>query len=166
MSRPPAQIAADILLNPMSIVMLGGMATMLVMVIRTATARTPYAENGMLPDGRRLIPAVATFCGIKGLAAPIAIATNSASPLFIVGDEGIEYRVIRRHRRSFTQIELVDVRTAWKTVNIEVQFRGEPLTLAVNVGTELSAQAALALFPSSVPMTAKALALRGTVPPA
>ena len=166
MSRSPAQIAADIFLNPMSIVMIGGMATMLVMVIRTATTRRPYAENGVLPDGRRLIPAMATFCGIKGLAAPIAIATNSASPLFIIGEDGIEYRVIRRHRRAFTQIEMVDVRTAWKTVNIEVHFRGEALTLAVNVGTELTAGSALALFPASVPMTAKVLALRGTLPPA
>jgi hypothetical protein len=164
MSRPPAQIAADILLNPPMIIMMGGMFTMLFMVIKAATARNPYAENGVLPDGRRLIPAMATFTGIKGIRAPIAIATNSASPLLIIGEDGIEYRVIRKHRRPFTRIEMVDVRSGWKTVNLEVQFRGDVLTLAVNVGTELTARSALALFPSSVPMTAKALAIRGEVP--
>ena len=78
----------------------------------------------------------------------------------IIGKDGIEYRVIRKHRRTFDEIEQVDVSTRWKTVNLELHFRGSPLTLVANVGTEPSAGAALALFPGSVPMTAKALALR------
>jgi hypothetical protein len=51
--------------------------------------------------------------------------------------------MIRRHERRFDEIARIEIRTAWKTVNIERQFHGELLTFAVNVGTD-AAKAILA----------------------
>jgi hypothetical protein len=164
MSRTPGQVAADILLNPPVLIANGVALYMLFSVLRAATARNPQAVDGVTADGGRLIPLKATFAGVKGFPELFAIATNSASPLLIIRDEGIEYRVIRKHKRAFSDIEQVHVHTAWKTVNITIQFRGDVLTFAANVGNVVAAQAALALFPASVPMTARALAIRGEVP--
>ena len=161
MSRTPSEIASDILLNPVQLIMLPAMLYMLFLVIRAGTARTPPSVGGVTPDGGKVIPVKATFAGLRGLSQWVAVASNNASPYLIVGQSGIEYRVIKQHKRPFVDIEQVDVRTAWRTVNIEILFRGAALTFAANVGTEDAARAALALFPASTPMTSRARAIRG-----
>jgi hypothetical protein len=156
MSQSSTQEAlADIFLNPVMPVMMIGMGYMLFLVARAATARRIVS----VPDGE-VIPLKATFAGMRGLPSNVALATNNASPLLIIRSTGIEYRVMRLTKRSFEDIDMVDVRTAWRTVNIEMQFRDQLLTFAGNVGTEEVAQRALSLFPAKTPMTTKAYAMR------
>jgi hypothetical protein len=67
--------------------------------------------------------------------------------------------MIRRHERRFDEIARIEIRTAWKTVNIERQFHGELLTFAVNVGTDAAAGAASALFSPAIDMSDRAKAI-------
>jgi hypothetical protein len=160
MSRTPWEIASDILLNPVQLFMLPLMLYMLFLVIRAGTARTPPSVGGVTTVGRWL-PVKVTFAGLRVLSQWVAVASNNASSYLIVGQSGTEYRVIKEYRRSFADIEQVDVRTAWRTANIEIQFRGAALTFAANVGAEEAAQSALALFPASTPMTSRTRVIRG-----
>lgn len=94
-----------------------------------------------------------------------AVASNNANPSLIIFSSGIRYRMIRKNERRFDEIERVELRTAWKTVNIEMHFRGGRLTFAVNVGTTAAARAALALFPATVVMSDQAKSvLAGSLP--
>ena len=138
----------------MMFIMMGALSYMLFLVIRAATARNDTTVGA----DTEVIPAKATFAGIRGIPW-LAIATNNASPWFVMAPSGIEYRVIRKHKRAYADITQVDVRTAPGTVNIEIQFRDELLTLAVNVGTNKTAKTALAHFPSSTIFTPRALAV-------
>jgi hypothetical protein len=155
-SRSAGEIAMGIILQPLPLIMMALMFYMLFMVTRAATARDGGNFGGVTLDGGKVISVKATFAGVRGMPGLFAVATNNASPLFAIGPAGIEYRVIRKHKRAFADIEQVDIRTAWRTVNIEVLFRGEILTLAVNVGTEAAARSTLALFPATTPMTLRA----------
>ncbi len=159
MARSPGEVAAGILLNPAMMVMTAGLFVMLFLVIRAAVARNPVTVDGLTPDGGHLIPCKATFVGLRSLPTLVAIASNSASPLLIVHPREIEYRVLRKRRRPIADIEQVDVRTAWRTVNIVVHFKDEQLTFTANVGTLPAARSALALLPASTPMTAAAAVL-------
>jgi hypothetical protein len=156
MSRSAGEAAIAILLQPLSLMMLALVLCMLFMVMRAATACNGSDFGGRTADGGKVISVKATFAGVRGMPPVFAVATNSANPLFAIGPRGLEYRVLRTHKRSFADIEQIDVQTAWRTVNIEVLFRGDVLTLAVNVGTEATARATLALFPAATPMTIRA----------
>lgn len=138
--------------------MAGILGYMLFMVIRAATAGGK--DRTALSQDSQVIPVTATFAGMRGLPYPVAIATNNASPLFAVSPRGIEYRVIRKRARSFADIERIDVRKSWRTVNVEFLFRGELLTLTVNAGTDAVARTILRSIPESVPLTAQAAILR------
>lgn len=159
MSRPSAEIAADIFLNPGMFVMIGILGYMLFTVTRAATAGGKD-RAAVLSQHSQVIPVTATFAGVRGLPSQIAIASNNARPLFAVGPEGIEYRVIRKSKRSFADIERIDVRKSWRTVNIEFLFRGEMLILIVNAGTDPVARTILQSIPDSVPMTPQAAIVR------
>jgi len=161
MARPGGQIAADILLQPMMVVPFGLMAFMLFKVIRAATARGVPSVGGVTADGGRVVPLKASFTGLRGLPRLVAIASNNASPLLMIYPDRIDYRVIQRRQRPMGEIEMVDVQTAWRTVNIVLHFRNSPLTFSGNVGTEDAAKAALNLLPRSVPITPAALAMAG-----
>ncbi|WP_157222651.1 hypothetical protein [Novosphingobium sp. AP12] len=110
-------------------------------------------------EGGKVIPVLAAFAGVRGLPWWFALASNNANPSLVIFASGIRYRMIRRHERRFDDIARIEVRTVWKTVNIEMQFRGELLTFAVNVGTTAAAGAALALFPPAVDMSERAKAI-------
>lgn len=117
------------------------------------------AEEGMA------VPVLAAFAGVKGMPWWFAVASNNATPSLVIFSSGIRYRMIRQNERLFDEIEKVELRTAWKTVNIEMHFRGERLTFAVNVGTTAAARAALSLFPATVTLSDQAgLVLVGSLP--
>ncbi len=113
------------------------------------------------PDaaGNTKVPVLATFTGIRGLPWWYAIATNNASPLFVLEPNGIRLRVIRRQRRSFSAIRCVDVRQATGTVNIDVTFHDSIFTFAANVGSVALAVQVIALLPPDVPLSSRARAL-------
>lgn len=128
-------------------------------VYRLVKRRSSRAAKGPIhfdADGGTVIPVAAAFAGVKGLPWWFAVATNNANPSLVILSSGIRYRMIRKHERRFDEIERLELRTAWKTVNIEMHFRDERLTFAVNVGTLSAAQAALALFPATVVMSDQA----------
>jgi hypothetical protein len=110
-------------------------------------------------DGGRVLPVNAAFAGVRGLPWWFALASNNANPSRVIFASGIRYRMIRKYERQFDEIARIEVRTAWKTMNIEMQFRGELLTFAVNVGTNAAAGAALALFPPTIDMSDRAKAI-------
>lgn len=131
-------------------------------IYRFAKARYARAAAGVIEtaaDGGRSVPVIAAFSGVRGLPWWFAVASNNANPTLVILPSGVRYRVIRLNERPFSAIERVDVRTAWKTVNIEIRFRGAALTLAANVGTTDLARQALALLPADVPMTDRARAV-------
>lgn len=160
MSRPPGEIAAHILLNPGTAVMLGIAGFMLFTGIKAATSGRRDRASARLSKGAIVFPLAATFAGVRRLPSLVAIASNNARPLFAMSAKGIEYRVIRRRNRSFADIEHVDVRTSWKTVNIEFLFRGEMLTFAVNAGNDATARTILQSMPESISMGQQAAVLR------
>jgi hypothetical protein len=110
-------------------------------------------------EGGKVVPVIAAFAGVRGLPWWFALASNNANPSLVIFASGIRYRMIRRHERRFDEIARVEVRTAWKTVNIEMRFHGELMTFAVNVGTNAAAGAALALFPPTIDMSDRAKAM-------
>jgi hypothetical protein len=130
--------------------------------------RSAYKERGPLhsdAEGRTSVPVVAAFAGVKGMPWWFAVASNNANPSLVIFSSGIRYRMIRKNERRFDEIERVELRTTWKTVNIEMHFRGELLTFAVNVGTRAAARAALALFPATVAMSDQARSALAGLPP-
>jgi hypothetical protein len=56
----------------------------------------------------------------------------------------------------------VDVRQAWRTVNLRFTFRGSIFTFAANVGTVALAKHIIASLPSGVPLSSRAQAFRAT----
>ena len=67
--------------------------------------------------------------------------------------------MIKLRERPFSDIERIDVRTAWATVNVEMRFHGEALTLMANVGTQKLARATLELLPATIALTPRARAV-------
>lgn len=140
----------------------------LFVVYRVLRGHPAYKERGPIhSDAEKgtAVPVLAAFAGVKGMPWWFAVASNNANPSLIIFSSGIRYRMIRKNERRFDEIERVELRTAWKTVNIEMHFRGERLTFAVNVGTTAAARAALALFPATVVLSDQAKSvLAGSLP--
>lgn len=116
-------------------------------------------------SGAASIPVLATFTGVRGLPWWYAVASNNAKPLLIVEREGLRVRVIRRRFHRYDRIASVDVRQATGTVNLEVALNDGLLTFAANLGTVPLAAHVLNLIPASVPLTARAAAIRGATGP-
>ncbi|RYD28720.1 MAG: hypothetical protein EOP89_01790 [Lysobacteraceae bacterium] len=106
------------------------------------------------------IPVLATFGGVRGLPWWYAVATNNAKPSLVVTPDGLDFRVVSRHRRSWDEIERIDVRQAPGTVNLDVTFRGALLTFSANLGTVPLAAHVLSLIPGSVPLSNCALVVK------
>lgn len=128
------------------------------------SARARYARAGRsvidrVADGGRAIPVIAAFIGIRGLPWWFAVSSNNAAPSLIILPSGVRYRVIKLRERPFSDIERIDVRTAWATVNIELRFHSEALTLMANVGTQKLARATLELLPKNIALTPRARAI-------
>jgi hypothetical protein len=132
------------------------------LLYRLAKGRYARAAAGVTEtdeNGGKVVPVVAAFLGVRGLPWWFAVASNNANPTLVVLPTSLRYRVIGLRERPFSAIEQIDVRTAWKTVNIEIRFHGTWLTLAFNVGATDLARQVLALLPASAPMTSRAQSL-------
>ena len=70
-----------------------------------------------------------------------------------IGPRGIRYRVLRLHEVGFEQIEEVDLRTAWRTVNLCFRFRDVAATFSANVRHLDEAARALGLMDGRVPFS-------------
>lgn len=114
------------------------------------------------PDGETWQPVTvaAAFTGLRFLPWWLGIASNNANPRLEMGERGIRYRVIASSEQAFPAIEQVDVRTAWRTVNLCFRFKGAIRTFSANVRTPEEATRALAMLPDSVPLSERARALR------
>lgn len=120
--------------------------------------RTPKApRTGTVPLAIKsgVIPAMATFTGLRGLPW-VALATNSLNPVFRIESEQLVYRVLRQRQRPFADIRQVDVREAYGTFNLIFEFRDTRRTFAANVGTAARGAQALSLLPKSVPLSERA----------
>ena len=111
-------------------------------------------------DGWTTIPVAAAFTGVRFLPWWLGIATNNARPLLAIGPNAVRYRVIVKQERPFSDIETIDVRTAWKTANLCLFFRGSAFTFMANLRTVDACAQALALFPPDLALTERAREVR------
>ena len=118
------------------------------------------ANITMDQTGGAHIPVLATFSGVRGLPWWYAVATNNAKPSLVITPTGIDFRVVRRDRRSWKDIEGIDVRQAPGTVNLDVTFRGALLTFSANLGSVPLAAHVLSLIPAPVPLSDRAIAIK------
>jgi hypothetical protein len=102
------------------------------------------------------IRVAAAFGGFTFLPWWLAISTNSANPRLEIGPEGIRYRALALREATFAQIAEVDVRTAWRTVNLLIRFRDGPGTFSANVRIRDEAARALRLLEGRAPLSERA----------
>lgn len=112
------------------------------------------------PETWEPIKVAAAFTGLRFLPWWWGVASNNASPSLEIGPDGIRYMVIARGEQPFDAIEQVDVRTAWRTVNLCFRFHGGLTTFSANVRTLEGATLALRLLPDRVPLGDRARELR------
>lgn len=103
------------------------------------------------------VPLKAAFGGLRGFPW-LALSSSSVAPLLMLGEETIEYRIVMGvTTRSYSEIESVDFRSAWRTRNILLTFRGAMKTFAGNVIGEDRAREAIALLrEKGCPLTGRA----------
>lgn len=106
------------------------------------------------------IQVAAAFSGLTFLPWWLGFASNNANPLLEIGPAGLRYRVLGTAERGFEAIERVDVRTAWRTVNLCFRFKASAVTFSANVRTREEATRGLRLLPDSVPLTDRARRVR------
>ena len=88
------------------------------------------------------IPLVASFAGWKGIPW-LGWAHNSLSPLLVLHDDHIQYRVIRTHGKPYHVIAGVDYRTAIATTNVVITFTDSITSFAANTRSEAIARAVI-----------------------
>lgn len=101
----------------------------------SATRHPPPAT----PHGSTDVTVLATFTGIKGISPWLAVASNSLNPVFVIGPDYLEYRVLKRRRVPLAHIQSVRTLTAFRTVNLHFTFKSGPFTFTANVGNQDSA---------------------------
>lgn len=106
------------------------------------------------------IKVAAAFTGLRFLPWWWGVASNNAGPSLEIGPDSIRYEVIAHNERPFEAIERVDVRTAWRTVNLCFRFRGALSTFSANVRTIDEATRALRLLPDGIPLSNRARQIR------
>jgi hypothetical protein len=87
-----------------------------------------------------------------------ATSHNSANPVLEIGSSGVRYRAILLHEAPYTAIEEVDLRTAWRTVNLCFRFREALRTFSANVRCIEEAARALRLLNGRVLLSPRAQA--------
>lgn len=137
-----------------------GMAWLSRQLMRRVYDRAIVANIAIDGAGAATIPVLATFTGVRGLPWWYGIASNNAKPLLVIEPDGIRFRVIRQTVRRYDEIEVVDVRQATGTVNLDITFSGSLLTFAANLGAVPLAAHVLSLLPPSVPLSSRAAALK------
>lgn len=138
-----------------------GMAWLSSRLGRRAYERAVVANITVDGAGAATIPVLATFTGVRGLPWWYAVASNNAKPLFVIEPDGIRFRVARQRKRRYAEIECVDVRQGRGTVNLDFTFYGSLLNFTANLGAVPLAAHVLALLPGAVPLSARALAVKG-----
>lgn len=96
------------------------------------------------------VPVVATFLGLKFLPWWLGFAYNNAGPVLSISKGAIRYRVLRLRVRPLSDVEKVDLRTAWRTVNLCFAFQGSATTFTANVRDLPSAAVALRRLPVEI----------------
>ncbi|WP_093666849.1 hypothetical protein [Sphingomonas gellani] len=114
--------------------MIAGSAYLSRRLMRSKYDRATVANIVVDGAGAATIRVLATFTGVRGLPWWYAVATNNAKPLLVIERDAVRIRVIRERRRPFPNIASVDVRQATGTVNLDLRFRGSPLTFSANLG--------------------------------
>ena len=91
-----------------------------------------FVLTSPLPEKGANIPIYATFTGHKKV--PLwAVATNSLNPKLRFFEDEIELKVIKTHRRVWSDLESVDAVTMWKTNNLILNFAGTPWNFSANL---------------------------------
>lgn len=104
---------------------------------------------------------VAAFGGCKGIPW-IGFSRNNLSPLLILHDAEVEYRVILRRRRRYGDISRVDARNFAGVISIILEFRGSWWSFTGNTDDKhLAAKAFHLLAEKGCPLSEQARALRG-----
>ena len=86
----------------------------------------PLDEKGVA------IPIYATFTGHKRV--PLwAVATNSFGPKLRFFENEVELKVIKTHRRKWSDVESVDAQILWKTHNLTLNFADTPWNFTANL---------------------------------
>jgi hypothetical protein len=102
------------------------------------------------------IKVAAAFSGLRFLPCWLGTASNSANPLLEIGPRGVRYRVLRLREVNYEQIDEVDLRTAWRTVNLCFRFRDAVATFSANVRHLDEATRALGLMEGRAPLSDRA----------
>lgn len=95
------------------------------------------------------IPLVASFAGWKGIPW-LGWAHNSLSPLLVLHDDHIRYRVIRTRSMPYHVIAGVDYRTAIATTNVVITFTDSITSFAANTAARPSRARSSACSPTRV----------------
>ena len=113
-------------------------------------------ESRVQHDSWVPIEVVAAFGGLRFLPWWWGTSSNNANPLLEIGSEGIRYRALVLHQVEYARIERVDVRTAWRTVNLCFRFQGAIGTFSANVRYIEEAVRALQLLDGRTPLSGRA----------
>ena len=94
------------------------------------------------------IPQIGGLLSLKGQSWFI-LAFNYWRPLLLLSPGGFEYRMLRRHRREYSAISLVDyARTVIGTRNVIVEFKESPFSYIAQVPADDIARNAILAFQS------------------
>lgn len=91
-----------------------------------------FVLTSPLPEKGATIPIFTAFTGHKRV--PLwAVATNGLNPKLRFFEDDIELKVIKTHRRAWSDLESVDAFTMWKTNNLILNFIGTPWNFSANL---------------------------------
>jgi len=95
------------------------------------------SSAGNIPPEGIEIPLRASFTGLSFLPG-IALGHNSLNPLLHLHPDGIEYRVIRRRRRHWSDVARVDAFTAFGTRDLTFRWTDTVFAFTANIGDDRS----------------------------
>lgn len=84
------------------------------------------------PDGFSVLLR-ATFSGIKGVPL-LSVASNNLTALFVLHDDRVTYRVMRKTERPYSEIARIEASLSLK--QIEIIWRGRWLTFTAGLRKE------------------------------
>lgn len=102
---------------------------------------------------------------VRGLSRrlfPFGYSKNNLNPRFEITGQGLSFRVLRTDHWPFSCIQQVDAPRVLLATRIS--FRNGPRRLFVDVAGEARARDLLRALPPSLPLTARAIALRDRSP--
>lgn len=78
------------------------------------------------------VPLIASFMLIKGLY-PISTSSNSISPRLLLHENFVEYKVIFSKKRSYDEIEQIQILLGPATTNVILEFKDSRMSFAGNL---------------------------------